>query len=838
VKAGESDRDALGRAAPSSRNGVAARVQTILREMVASRPLAQSVESILSAAADLYSLNDLIFLPRSPNIASAGMNRGLRWFDGHAEPVPPDVTESMLDRCDVLIDEADRITGSAYFSRADEWRRANPSSAAGPCNDDEARACTWELDDVVVVRPSGATAPFLIAIRGPVGGRVPGPDDLGGIELLAELASTAVTLTLEDSETERISQRMLQKTDLLEDVLAIASTIVSERDLGRLYDRLLSSVSTLFGFERATLLTYDESSGQFRWTALFGYPEEQVRKAMMRAVPPETVLEDLSVDRRIGRTVYLTRFEDLSQTQREGFVSQEAINRSSTLPPSEGTAMKVGDCLAFSLHDSSGRIVGVIYPSVPVEGRLPDMETLETMEIFASLAEVALENARLSSEREAALRLSGQRMEQLSRIFDLTSEILYVRDLEVLLDDLLKMLAQLLGLKRMTIGVRNDERKAFTVQAVYGYSEESARRIKSLEYPTERILYLIDPTAKGLRPDPYIKWRKKVGRVTYYMPAESARLAPGDEAYHPDPDPLRLPRKGAGYWHELDYMDTIIYGRDGVPMAYLEILQPRDDRIPDPETIEIIEIYASLAGIAIENAKLFRNQKDSRTSAEFYTDLLSHDIKNFNQAILGYLDLLRVGSAAPSQEAILNKIAGQVLNVSRLSSDVRTMSRLTWGDVRLARMDLGAVLLDSIRNIRMYHMERAMEISHEVEANRYFVLADELMKELFANILTNAVKYDQSDPLRLEIDIASGGTDTSPTWIVSIADHGPGVPNDMKAKVFDRFSCAQNRKGSGLGLHIVTMLSKRYEGRAWVEDRPDMGKSQGAVFKVELPAEE
>jgi hypothetical protein len=34
------------------------------------------------------------------------------------------------------------------------------------------------------------------------------------------------------------------------------------------------------------------------------------------------------------------------------------------------------------------------------------------------------------------------------------------------------------------------------------------------------------------------------------------------------------------------------------------------------------------------------------------------------------------------------------------------------------------------------------------------------------------------------------------------------------------------------------MLSKRYEGRAWVEDRPDMGKSQGAVFKVELPAEE
>jgi signal transduction histidine kinase/PAS domain-containing protein len=836
VKVANTSDQALGRIAPSSGNGIASSVQSIIRGIVASVPPTQSVGAALKAIRDHYGVDDLAFHPRSPEAASVGIEGGLRCVHGHIEPVPADVAEAVLRRCEVLVVDGNRISGNTYFSRAEDWRRVHQRGPEDSDHPPAIEVCSWMEDDLAVVKPSTGSVPFVMSIHSTIGDRMLGPDDFAGIEIFAELASTAFSINLEVQENKRVSQRMLQKTDLLEDVLAIASTIVSERDLRRLYDRLLSSVSTLFGFERATLLTYDESSGQFRWTALFGYPEDLIREAMTRTVSPEVVLEDLRVDRRIGRTAYLTRFEDLSPGQILGFVSSNTLERSGSLPPSKGSIMKEGDCLAFSLHDSTGRVVGVMYPSVPADGRLPDEETIETMEIFTSLAEVVLENARLSSEREAALRLSSQRMEQLSRIFDLSSEILYVRDLDVLLDDLLKALAQLLGLKRMTIGVRDDERHVFKVQAVHGYSEENARKIKSLEYPTDRILYLIDPSSMKDKPDLLIKWRKKVGRVTYYMPAESVSLAPGDEAYHPDTDPMRLPRKGSGYWHELDYMDTIIYGRDGVPMAYLEILQPRDDRIPDPETIEIIEIYSSLVGIAIENAKLFRNQKDSRASAEFYTDLLSHDIKNFNQAIIGYLDILRAHSAAPSQEAILNKIATQVMNVNRLSSDVRTMSRLTWGEVKLTRADLGTVLLECMRNIRMYHMERAIDISHDIEAGRHFVQADELMKELFANILTNAVKYDHNDPLKLELTVARGGTEPSPTWIVSVADHGPGVPDDSKARIFDRFSDVQSRRGSGLGLHIVTMLSKRYDGRAWVEDRPDSDHTSGAVFKVELPS--
>jgi len=62
-----------------------------------------------------------------------------------------------------------------------------------------------------------------------------------------------------------------------------------------------------------------------------------------------------------------------------------------------------------------------------------------------------------------------------------------------------------------------------------------------------------------------------------------------------------------------------------------------------------------------------------------------------------------------------------------------------------------------------------------------------------------------------------------------------GVPDEMKEKIFERFVQGSMKKGSGLGLHIVSMLTKNYHGRAWVEDRVKGDHSKGAVFKVELP---
>ena len=624
------------------------------------------------------------------------------------------------------------------------------------------------------------------------------------------------------------------KSDLLEDVLKISSSIISERDLRKLSETLLSSISSLFGFGKVSLVIYDETNGAFKWMSLFGYDDSAARAAKSRTIPTDVVLEDLLEIRRIGKSAYFTSAEDMTGRQLDHFLQPR--NREPGLSQDERTEDYFGpdDCLAFALHDSSGRIVGVLYPSDPADKKIPSPGTIETIEIFVSLCEVAIENARLTIDREQALRVSSQRTEQLSRILDLATGIMYVRDLDEMLDSLLKTLARLLGIKRMVIGVRHEDEGVYKIDAVYGYPPKAAEAIKQLPYS----IYNVDSVLDAGQSTPSLKWTKKVGRMTYYMPAESQIEFPYREEmpYYPEPETLRMPRRGKGYWHDLDWMDTYITDRTGKPIAYLEILKPRDDRVPDSETIEVIEVFATLAGIAIENSRLLEEHIESRRNAELYTDVLSHDVKNFNQAILGYLDLLRMSADKPETRNLLAKISEQVMNTNWLASNVRTMSRVTFGEVELSRRDLGAVILQCERSIAQYFPGKKITVKTTLESNQMFTNADDLIWELFTNILTNAVRYDAHEVVEIEITAQRGNEEGRRSWIISVADHGRGIQDETKKIVFDRFSKASQKKGSGMGMHIVKTLTMRYGGKVWVEDRVKGEFAKGTVVRVQLPA--
>lgn len=661
-------------------------------------------------------------------------------------------------------------------------------------------------------------------------------EEVTAISLFADLAGLAL-------QRERMRQAgridtpaMAQKTLLLEDVLNIASSIVSERDLTKLSDMILASVSSLFGFNKVSLVIYDESESAFKWIDLFGYPEDTARDTRFRQIPTDSVMEDLHESRRIGRSAYFTPIEEVSPRQFAHYVQPRHPDSAKPELPRAKGVWRAGDCLGFVLHDSTGRIVGVIYPSEPKDGRIPDKDTIGTVEIFTSLAEIAIENARLSTEREQALRLTSQRTEQLSRILDLASSIMYVRNLDQMLDELLKTLARLMGIKRMVIGIRHDEEGVYKIEAVYGYSHRAAEAIREFHYSVAQIDSVID---SGPFPsNPSIKWRRKVGRMSYYFPVEGqvVSVARGEMPYYPEPDLIRLPRAGKDHWHEMDWIDTMILDKTGAPMAYLEILKPRDDRVPDSDTIEIIEIFASLAGIAIENAKMFQEHIDSRRDSELYTDVLSHDIKNFNQAILGYLDLLRLKVDKPESLSLIDKIAEQAMNTSWLASNVRTMSRVTFGEIELVRTDLGAVLSQCEKSLTQYYPSRKIVFGGSADQGSFFVLADDLIWELFTNIFTNAVKYDPHEPLELKVSVERTYRVNRKYWTVSIADRGRGIPDEVKEVIFDRFTKAPKKKGEGMGLHIVKTLAGRYNGRVWVEDKVKGDYGKGAVFKVELPA--
>jgi len=830
------------------------RVRDALGEISAmiagGRPLPDIIERTLTAIAELFGIEAMFF-----DITRVEAGPSLRWITygfpkESAEKIVANIGADFYPK-DLLgrtIADKFRVTKNSYYIPADDWIKMiegdpfadhpsyyrHPENVRLPRKDPD----EWHEADHyrLAMRDTGGELLATLELDYSCDGKLLSKDILELVELFTELLSFALMREMRHTPDSIMpSAAAAHRTDLLEDILSIASSIVSERDLRKLSDMILTSVSSLFGFGKVTLVVYDELEAVFRWIAVFGYSEDLAREVRQRTIPTDVILEDLREEKMIGKSAYLTPLEAVSLRAKNYFISPRVAEPAEKLGPRKKDEFRVGDYLAFALHDSAGRIVGVLYPTDPKDGKVPSKETIETIEIFTSLAEVAIENARLSHEREMALRITSQRTEQLSRILDLVSGIMYVRNLDQMLDNLLKTLARLVGTKRMVLAIKHRELGVYKVEALYGYSQKAAEQIKRHVYLTEFVDTLAEsgaPTVGG----PYARWWTKMGRMSYYSPAENLQtLTPDELAYYPNPELIRIPRAGKGRWHELDYIDTLIFDKDGVPLAYLETLKPRDDRIPDQDAIEVIEIFASLAGIAIENAKMFEEHIDSRKNSELYTDVLSHDIKNFNQAILGYLDLLRMKISQPDQLALLDKVGEQVMNTSWLASNVRTISRMTFGDVDLMKIDLGAVLLECQKSISQYYPGRKVVCRSNAEKGLYYVEADELVREVFINILTNAVKYDPHEPVEIGINIERTSLDDKKSLTISIADHGCGVPDETKPIIFDRFSKAP-KKGSGMGLHIVTTLSKRYRGRVWVEDRVKGDHTQGAVFKIQLPS--
>jgi signal transduction histidine kinase len=828
------------------------RLGELVRAIADASPISKVIGEVVMSIAEFFRVTDILVeiqdkeLRESIRFVTYGYSRE------RAEAIIQRITSDYhpKDFIGKLMDEKFRVSRNGYYVNAEDWQRLaeadplcdhpayyrHPERASLPRKSPD----QWHAADYYwfAVRDGSDDLIASVDIGYSLDEKLLDKQTVSAIEMFTEIIGLALLRDRKNARPAHEDRAMAQKTDLLEDVLKIASSIVSERDLKKLSQMILASVSSLFGFRKVTLVVYDEADGSFKWMAVFGYGAEVDQSVRSRLIPTEVIFEDLRESKRIGRSVYLTFGEDVSPRYHSYYLIPSGFDSRKSREPRKKGEMRPSDFLAFALHDSTGRIVGVIYPSEPKDGKVPDKDAIETVEIFTSLAEVALENARLAQEKEQALRVSSQRTEQLSRILDLSTGIMYVRDLDQMLDSLLKTLARLLGIKRMVMGIKHADEGVYRVEAVYGYSAKATAAIQKVTYPVEILDAILDlgPMPTSMSP---VSWRNKVGRITYYVPAESQKvISPEELPYYPDPDQIRLPRGGKGKWHELDYMDTIILDRYGLPIAYIEILKPRDDRIPDPDTIEVIEIFASLAGIAIENARTFQEHIDSRRDAELYSDVLSHDIKNFNQAILGYLDLLQAKVDKPESRALVDKIAEQVMNTSWLASNVRTMSRVTFGDVELRRTDLGAVLLECARSVSQYYPSRKISCKTEFTRNQYFIEADELVRETFINILTNAVKYDSHEPLQIEMTVESMFERNQRYWVVSIADRGRGIPDDVKSVIFDRFSKAPKKKGSGMGLHIVKTLAKRYGGSVWVEDRVQGDFAQGTVFKVKLPAVE
>jgi PAS domain S-box-containing protein len=230
--------------------------------------------------------------------------------------------------------------------------------------------------------------------------------------------------------------------------------------------------------------------------------------------------------------------------------------------------------------------------------------------------------------------------------------------------------------------------------------------------------------------------------------------------------------------------------------------------------------------------------KKEKSLADMYLDLMAHDINNLNQASIGYIEIAMDHLQQEKPEAhetldFLNKSLDTMYQQTMLINNVKTLQRLKTEQLRYTEIDLGEIIAEAVRNYPKIPL-REVKIVYE-PVHGCYVRANRLLKEVFTNLIGNAVKHSEG-PVTVWITVDSTMENGKKYYEVVVADNGPGIPDDMKEHIFSRFRDDEKTTGQGLGLYLVKSIIEDFGGRVRVEDRVPGDYSKGVKFVVLLPA--
>lgn len=231
--------------------------------------------------------------------------------------------------------------------------------------------------------------------------------------------------------------------------------------------------------------------------------------------------------------------------------------------------------------------------------------------------------------------------------------------------------------------------------------------------------------------------------------------------------------------------------------------------------------------------------KSAKAQAELYLDLMGHDINNLNQSAMGFLDialqLLETGrELGPDQQSLIEKPLTALKSSSALIDNVRKLQRLMTEGVKIMPVDLSELFKKlKVHNLLPNHREVTLNV--EAVPN-YRVEANELLQDVFTNLITNAIKHsDEDKPLVITVKVEHVRENDRMYYKCIVEDDGPGIADALKEKLFHRFQRgATTAHGKGLGLYLVRTLVDGYGGKVWVEDRVPGNHKKGARFVVML----
>jgi signal transduction histidine kinase len=255
------------------------------------------------------------------------------------------------------------------------------------------------------------------------------------------------------------------------------------------------------------------------------------------------------------------------------------------------------------------------------------------------------------------------------------------------------------------------------------------------------------------------------------------------------------------------------------------------------------ELFTSLLAQATADALLrarsYDQEREARRTAELLSraredvlGVVAHDLRNPLNLVSMTTQLLLEPDLTPERRKSTSAInARAVARMNRLIGDLLDVVRMEAGHLSLdvGPCDVTRVMVETMQAFQGRAAELGISLVLSPEPPNVIVQADEeRVLQLIDNLVGNALKFTPSGGR-----VTIGGFIDNNELRVSVADSGPGIPEEQRAKLFDRFWQARgtDRRGLGLGLPIAKGIAEAHGGRLWVEST--MGS--GSTFYFAMP---
>lgn len=304
-------------------------------------------------------------------------------------------------------------------------------------------------------------------------------------------------------------------------------------------------------------------------------------------------------------------------------------------------------------------------------------------------------------------------------------------------------------------------------------------------------------------------------------------------------------KNGSLYWESTTI--TPIINEVGTITSFIAIKEDITERIKIEHEIKqlninlenkITERTLELENSNTELSKAKIEAEQANHAKSEFLSRMSHELRTPMNAILGFAQLLELGTLNEKQEKSVHHILNSGKHLLDLINEVLEISRIEAGKISISveSVKLNNVFRDVIETLtptaNSYGVDLINGLTNEAEI---FIKADkQRLKQVLINLINNGIKYNGKKGW-VKISAAQFNDHDQAYIRISVADNGPGIDSTKISKLFTPFERlgAENSavEGTGLGLSVVKQYTNLMGGTCGVESK----LNEGSIFWIELP---